>query len=268
MKLLNDNLITMGKGIPVVMLHSSMSSKLQWYQLMRVLSKNHLAVAMDFFGSGESPFPTNPENFCLSDEITLVESILENIFPGDEKFHVVGHSYGGAVALRLCYKNEKRIRSLALFEPVAFHLLPKSSEELNHVIQQQDTVNNLIQQGDNAGAAGYFIDYYNEPGTFAGYPKEMQDLLSQYVKKLPLGFQALINEPLSMEDYSKIKVPICLMAGRQSPLTSRCVTELLAQHLTGNRIHWVDGNHMAPLMQPEVVNPIIEHFIHRTEQQV
>jgi len=258
----------MGQGRPVVLLHSSMSSKLQWYQLMRLLSKNYLAVALDFYGFGESPFPTNPDTFSLSDEVALVESLLENVFPAGESFHLVGHSYGGAVALRLCYKAEKRVRSLTLFEPVAFHLLPKNSEELAKVNQQQEVVNNYINQGKYAAAAGYFIDYYNEPGTFAGYPQEMQDILCKYVKKLPLGFRALTGEPLSIEDYSRLQVPICLMAGRQSPLTSRCVSELLDRHLTHCRFHWVNGNHMAPLLQPEVVNPIIENFIRESETGV
>jgi len=268
MKLLKDNLITMGQGTPVVLLHSSMSSKLQWYQLMRVLSKNHLVVALDLYGFGESPFPANPDTFTLSDEIALVESLLENVFPADQGFHLVGHSYGGAVGLRFCYKAEKRVRSLILFEPVAFHLLPKNSEELARAKQQQEVVNNYINQGEYAAAAGYFIDYYNEPGTFAGYPEEMRDVLCKYVKKLPLGFRALVDEPLSIEDYSKLKVPICLMAGRRSPLTSRCVAELLSRHLTNCRFHWVSGNHMAPLLEPEVVNPIIENFIRRIETGV
>jgi len=266
MKLLKDNLITMGQGTPVILLHSSMSSKLQWYQLMRTLSKDHLTIAMDFYGFGESPFPTNPDTFSLSDEIALVESLLEDVFPAEERYHLVGHSYGGAVGLRFCYKAEERVRSLTLFEPVAFHLLPKSSEGLADVLQQQETVTNYINQGKYAAAAGYFIDYYNEPGTFAGYPQEMQDILCRYVKKLPLGFRALMSEPLSLQDYSKLKVPTCLMAGRQSPLSSRCVSELLTRHLTNCHFHWVNGNHMAPLMQPEMVNPIIENFIRRTEQ--
>ena len=266
MKLLKDNLITMGQGTPVVLLHSSMSSKLQWFQLMRTLSKDHLTIAPDFYGFGQSPFPGNPDTFSLSDEIKLVESLMEGVIPKDEPFHIVGHSYGGAVGLRFCYKDEERVRSLTLFEPVAFHLLPETSEELAKVIQQQEVVNNYIDQGNDAGAAEYFIDFYNETGTFSAYPEEMRDILCGYVKKLPLGFRALVNEPLSLEDYSKLKVPICLMAGRQSPLNSRCVSELLARHLTDSQFHWVNGKHMAPLLQPEAVNPIIENFIRQTER--
>jgi pimeloyl-ACP methyl ester carboxylesterase len=262
MKLLKDNLITMGQGTPVVLLHSSMSSKLQWYQLMRSLSKDHLAIAIDFYGFGATPLPGNPETFSLSDEITLVESLLEGVIPGDEPFHIVGHSYGGAVGLRFSYKVREKIRSLTLFEPVAFHLLREVDEDvLGNVFKIQETVKNYINQDNYAAAAGYFIDYYNEPGTFSSFPKEMQDILCQSAKKLPFGFQALVNEPLSFEDYRKIDIPVCVIIGRQSPLNSRRVAELLPDYLPNCRFHSVDGGHMVPLSQPWLVNPIIESFI-------
>lgn len=262
MKLLKDNLITMGQGTPVVLLHSSMSSKLQWYQLMRTLSKDHLTIAPDFYGFGESPFPDNPDTFSLSDEITLVESLLEGVIPGDEPFHIVGHSYGGAVGLRFCYKDEERVRSLTLFEPVAFHLLREIDEDvLDKVHKIQDTVNNYIKQDNYSAAAEYFIDYYNETGTFSSFPKEMRDILRQSAKKLPLGFRALTGESLSLEDYRNINIPVCVIIGRQSPITSRRVAELLPGYLPNCRFHSVNGGHMVPLSQPELVNPIIESFI-------
>ena len=267
MRLLKDNLITMGQGTPVVLLHSSMSSKLQWYQLMRSLSQDHLAIALDFYGCGASPLPGHLETFSLSDEIILVESLLEGVIPRDEPFHIVGHSYGGAVGLRLSYKAQEKIRSLTLFEPVAFHLLRGIDEDvLDNVLKIQDTVNNYIKQDNYSAAAGYFIDYYNEPGTFSGFPKEMQDILCQGAKKLPLGFQALVNEPLSLEDYRNINIPVCVILGRQSPISSRRAAELLPGYLPNCRFHSVDGGHMVPLTLPGLVNPIIESFIRRTER--
>ncbi|UCH92332.1 MAG: alpha/beta hydrolase [Candidatus Aminicenantes bacterium] len=268
MKLFKDNLITMGQGTPVVLLHSSMSSKLQWYRLMQTMSRDHLMIAVDFYGCGGSPFPSNPETFSLGHEIALVESLLEGLIPGGKPFHIVGHSYGGAVGLRFTYKARERILSLTLFEPVAFHLLRGTDEEvLAKVIQLQETVNNYIKQNNYAAAAEYFIDYYNETGTFASYPKEMQDLLCVSAKKLPLGFQALVEEALSLEDYRNISIPVCLVTGGQSPINSRRPAELLADYLPNCRCHVVNGGHMVPLTQPELVNPIIESFIRRHSVQ-
>ncbi len=251
----------MGKGVPIVLLHSAMSSRLQWYFLMRAMSKDYLLAAVDFFGCGESPFPVNTETFSLSDEIALVNSLLDGIIPPGEPFHLVGHSYGGAVALRFCYGDRKRIRSLTLFEPVAYHLLPGTDEALGEVRKTADVVRNYIDQGNYGGAAEYFIDYWNGAGTFSYYPKEMRDILAEGAKKMPLNYRALMNEPLSLEDYREITTPTCLIAGKQSPISSRRVAELLVDYLPGCRIHWIDAGHMAPINETQRVNPIIEHFI-------
>ena len=257
-----DNLITMGKGTPVLLLHSAMSSKLQWYKLMQSMSRNHLMIAVDFYGYGDSPFPRNTENFSLSDEIALLESLLKNVIPPHEPFHIVGHSYGGAVALRYCYKAEERVRSLTLYEPVAFHLLRQPDEKLfAQVLHQEEIVSNLVKLEKYAEAAEHFIDRWNGAGTFSGYPKEVQILLCQSVKKLPLGFRALVEEPLTLEDYSRFKVPVCIIAGQRSPIDSRRVAELLAEHLIHCQLNWIDADHMAPVAQPGLVNPIIETFI-------
>jgi len=259
------NLISIGKGIPVVLLHSAMSSKLQWFKLMHAMSRDYLMIAVDFYGYGDSPFPSHTESFSLSDEIILMESLLDGIIPPGEPFHLVGHSYGGAVGLRFCYKAEKRIRSLTLFEPVAYHLLPETDEVLTEVRHLQAVVNNYIKNGKHAAAAEHFLDYWNGAGTFSNYPEEVQDLLSGSAKKLPLGFQALMEEPLSLEDYSKIKRPVCLIAGRQSPLASRRVAELLVDYLPDCHLKWVSGGHMAPILQTDEVNAIIEPFIRQVK---
>ena len=50
--------------------------------------------------------------------------LARELRPG-EKFHLIGHSYGGMVALQLAAQAQpQRVRSLSLFEPIAFHLLP------------------------------------------------------------------------------------------------------------------------------------------------
>src|SRR5207342_961301 len=43
--------------------------------------------------------------------------------------HVVGHSYGGVVALHLALAGRVPIRSLTLIEPVAFFLLPHAGAQ-------------------------------------------------------------------------------------------------------------------------------------------
>ncbi|MDQ1350244.1 MAG: hypothetical protein QG657_545 [Acidobacteriota bacterium] len=267
MKFQKTNIFVKGKGTPIVLLHSSMSSKLQWYQLMESISNNYLCIAVDLYGYGDSPFPDKKENFRFNDEIVLVESLLADIIPPDEPFHLVGHSYGGAVGLRLCYKEIEqtlpgpRILSLALFEPVAFHLLPENEEARCKVLQQKEMIDSFMAKKQYSAAAEYFIDFWSGPGTFSGFPEIIRQTFLKSILKLPLDFRALVGEPLSLEDYSKIKQPVCLMVGRQSPQMAQRVSVLLAEKLTTCRLEWIEGGHMAPVYQAQEVNPVIETFI-------
>lgn len=261
MKLAKKNLMAMGQGCPVLLLHSSMSSKFQWFRLMQQMSRDHLMLALDFSGYGDSPFPIETKNFTLSDEIAHVESLLEDVFPPGEPFHVVGHSYGGAVGLRFCYKSPERIRSLTLFEPVSFHLLEETDEALINTQRRKQNIFDNLEKGRYSKAAEDFIDYWSGTGTYSSFPDEVKSTFTEAIKKLRLDFQALVNEPLSLDDYKDINLPVNLMAGKQSPIESRRVSELLAETLPDCRMQWVAGGHMAPVYQADEINGRIERFI-------
>jgi pimeloyl-ACP methyl ester carboxylesterase len=257
------NLLYTGQGTPVVMLHSSMSSKIQWYGFMQAMKNGYLMIAPDLYGCGDSPFPEEREHFSLSHEVSMVESLIEDVVPEGEPFHLVGHSYGGAAALRFCYKykDTNRIRSLSLFEPVAFHLLPEDDEALEDVFRLQKFIGDELERGRKDKAAEFFVDYWSVKGTYAGYHDSIKEMFETAVKKLPLDLKALIEEPLSLEDYKAIRTPVCLMAGAKSPLHSRRVSELLVNTLPHCRMHWLDTGHMAPVNQAGEVNAIMESFI-------
>ena len=262
-----NNVMIKGKGTAVLLLHSALSSKIQWFQLMESMRSDYRMIAVDMYGYGSAPFPGNTETFSLSDEVLYVESILKDILPADEPFHLVGHSYGGAVGLRFCFQEQKRIRSLTLFEPVAFHLLPEGEEALARVRQTIAIISAHIKKGDDAAAVEYFVDYWSAPGTFSIYPPIIQRTFFQGIKKLQLDVRALLEDPLSLEDYSKIQCPVCLIGGKDSPIEAHRICELLAENLTDCRVKWVDENHMAPIFQPDKVNPTIESFIRQLHEE-
>jgi pimeloyl-ACP methyl ester carboxylesterase len=77
-------------------------------------------VALDLYGYGESDSWPGNGPFTLTAEAALADAVLPT---GNGLIHLVGHSYGGAVALRFATQYPERLRSLVLIEPVAFHLL-------------------------------------------------------------------------------------------------------------------------------------------------
>src|SRR5438874_1030838 len=109
-----------GDGAPVVLLHSSLSSKSQWSVLADRLALRFRVIALDLCGYGDNALPAPHPPFALEHEVDLIAARLNRLVPPRVRLHVVGHSYGGLVALRFAQHASDRIASLSVYEAVAF----------------------------------------------------------------------------------------------------------------------------------------------------
>ena len=110
---------SVGQGPTVVLLHSSGSSGRQWDPLIAGLHDRFRLHAVDLHGHGGTPAWQAGRPMSLEDDAALVEPLL--LAPGG--VHLVGHSYGGALALKLAALHPERVNSVAVYEPVLFRLL-------------------------------------------------------------------------------------------------------------------------------------------------
>jgi pimeloyl-ACP methyl ester carboxylesterase len=250
-----------GDGPAIVLLHSSMGSKSQWRRLTECMRGAYRLIAIDLHGYGDSAMPRCAGQFSLADEVLLVQSKLAQVLAPDECFHLVGHSFGGGVALRLAHASPERLRSLSLYEPTAFHLLDCGDPALEEVRGLAGAVEAAMHNGDRFGATELFIDYWSGVGTHAALPPARQALFACLLPKVLLDFQALFNDPLRAADYGHIPVPTCLIVGRHSPECVRAIASILAAVIANRETHEIDAGHMAPLTHPAIVNPIIDGFI-------
>lgn len=126
-----------GAGPGVVCLHSNASSSGQWRALMDHLALRFHVLAADSYGAGKSPpWPTD-RTVWLRDEVALLEPVLA---AAGDPFSLVGHSYGGAVALVAAVARPQRVRSLVLYEPTLFSLVEAQTPPPNDVDGIRDAV--------------------------------------------------------------------------------------------------------------------------------
>ena len=161
-----------GQGRAVVLLHSSMSSKNQWRALEHELRARYRVVSIDLLGYGDSATPRRDGEYRLADEVRHVERILGMVLLPGEPYHLVGHSYGGVIALQVAQRAMHRLASLTLLEPVAVHLMPADDPARVEFDRLGEEVLRHSSNGDPASAAASFIDYW---GTgFASLPELKQ----------------------------------------------------------------------------------------------
>src|SRR5262245_41628107 len=113
-------------GPLVIALHCSGATGQQWQTLTRALGPAFTVTAPDLIGCGDNPHWSGKNPFELIDEARPIVDIVD-AWKGP--VHLVGHSYGGGVALRLAVERPARIASLSLYEPTAFHVLRTTGED-------------------------------------------------------------------------------------------------------------------------------------------
>src|SRR5829696_9229991 len=108
-------------GPLVIALHCSGSTGRQWQSLTGALADTVAVVAPDFIGTPDMGHWCGRSPFSLAAEAAPILALIDS---SRGPIHLVGHSYGGGVALHVATLRSSRIASLALYEPSAFHLLP------------------------------------------------------------------------------------------------------------------------------------------------
>lgn len=265
----NDGRFAPALGGPretVLLLHGTASSGGQWRSLAEAMPSGWNVFAPDLYGYGEAGAWQGEGAFTIAAEAAQAESVLG---ASPERIHLVGHSYGGVVALRLAAQWSERLASLVLIEPVAFHLLrdaPAGSSDqrlLGEVQQIAELVWRSVANGDYRGGMAGFVDYWNGDGAWLQAKPEQQTALIRRLPKVALDYWAALGESLQAEAYGQIGAPTLILSGSRSPQTARRVTAIVGECLPNCRGLTIEGaGHMLPLTHKDAVNTaVLEHLL-------
>ena len=256
-------------GERTVALHCSGAGARQWRRLQEHGAGAIRVIAPDLYGTPDAAAWSGQHAFSLADEAERVLSLPDI---GNGRFHLVGHSYGGGVALKLATMVPERIASLSLYEPSAFHLLhvlgPRGKAAFGDIRQMAGTVADGLVTGDYQAAARRFVDYWNGPGSWAALKPDVQAAMLRYVPKACLDFHALFEEDTPRSAYGTFRFPVLIMSGEFAPAPTRVVAEGLSGMIPGALHARIAGaGHMGPCTHAEAVNAHILAHIGEAAQQ-
>jgi pimeloyl-ACP methyl ester carboxylesterase len=238
---------SVGQGPTVVLLHSSGSSGRQWDCLMTALQSRYCLHAVDLHGHGSSPAWTGAQRMRLEDDLALVQPLLASAAP----VHVVGHSYGGALALKLAALMPDRIASVAVYEPVLFRLLldhQQRDRAITEVLIAAQSIRNWFELGHSARAAQRFVDFWSGDGAWMRLPPVPQQLIASRIGSVIGHFNALFSDTLTRAALSRLAMPILCMTGAQTRPAPRRIGELLRSVLPRATHEQVaNAGHMEPV---------------------
>jgi pimeloyl-ACP methyl ester carboxylesterase len=242
---------------PVVLVPCSAGSARQWKPLVEQLT-GFDAIALDLRGHGNRGRWHGEGPLSLAEEAAAIDEA----YAGSAPFHLVGHSYGGAVALKFALSHPERLRSLTLVEPSCFHVLRTAAGDHRHLLGEiggiADAVNRAVLCGDYRGGMATFIDYWGGPGSWDGLAEARKAQFADLVVHIAHHFWSLIEEQTPLSAYAAIDVPTLILCGTRSPGPSRTIARLLADTMPQARHRTIrDAGHMSPITHPTDVNPLV-----------
>lgn len=251
-----------GQGPPALLLHCALAHSGAFAAVMGRLGEGLAMRALDLPGHGRTPYEPARDFQVQATEDALAS--LAETGPA----HLIGHSFGGTVALRLAAGHPDLVRSLVLIEPVAFAFLA----DAGHPGYARERAANAPFQtaaevGDWAAAGAAFLGRWGAPeasGPQAAYIRE----------RLPLvmaSAPALYDTPaprLRLGDIAGLTAPVLLLAGSDSPRVVHDILDVIAGTLPQARRLTVAGaGHMLPVTHPAEVSDAIRDFLAREDAE-
>jgi pimeloyl-ACP methyl ester carboxylesterase len=255
--------IEAGTAGPTVMLvHSSVSGARQWTRLSDDLKDRFRVRAVNLFGYGKTPAWPAGRTQTLDDQARLVAAALP---PDAGELCLVGHSFGGAVAMKVAARLSGRVRKLVLLETNPFNLLAQHgrTEAFAEAKALRDCIKTCGDRGEWAIAAETFADYWSGVGTWQGMRPERRIAFAQALQANYFEWDAVMNDTTTAAQWAAL-LPndTLLISDSRSALPIRDITAILRRACPAWTYRDVPGaGHMAPLTRPELINPLVRAFL-------
>lgn len=255
-----------GSGPVVMLVHSSVSGARQWRSLVDNLKDGFQVRAVNLYGYGRTPPWPGDARQSLDDQARLVETALP---PSANTFSLVGHSFGGSVAMKLAARLTGRVTRLVLLETNPFYLLKQSgrTDAFAEAMELRNCVKKFGSLGEWATAAEQFADYWAGKGAWENMPAERREAFAEALKPNYFEWDAVMDETTPVEEWARLLPRSTLVASDPNTvLPIREITAILRRACPMWTYHEIaGGGHMAPLTRPDLINPLVGSFLRLNE---
>lgn len=249
-----------GAGDSIVLLHGSAASSVMWRPVMEILEPLYQVIAPDLIGYGNSP-PWTGTGYTVEEEVRAIQPLLPCC---GGPFHLVGHSYGGLVALALALANPLPVRTLTLIEPVFFSA-PRyinRSDARARFAEEAARFRDTLDGGYPATAINRFVNFWCGEGTWERHSASTRMAMLAAVRKVALDSQAAFAFDPGCERLQILGGRTAIFGGDQSPEPMQQLIAALHQLMPDSTHAMVRGaGHLLPMThRTELVKLLLAHL--------
>lgn len=225
---------TYGSGPVMVMVPGSCSTGAAFMPLMKALGPRWTFVTTSLLGYGGTRERRTAADTSIDHEADIVEEVVRG---AGEGVHLVGHSFGGLVALAVLLRRRVRVAGLTVLEAPAVELLRTAGEDELYAAFQRMTQAYFarFQRGEEEAIAT-MIDFYGGPGTFARLPDVVRDYAVATTAVNILDWASAHGFKLSPQMLASLDVPTLVVTGTRSHPAARRANALVADSMSNARL--------------------------------
>ena len=263
----NPDHLSRGRKGCVVALHCSLGSGRQWSKLSQLLGPDYQMIAPDISGYGDNrisyDLPTT-----LAEETAFLDSRIDQAIG---PIHLVGHSYGGAIAFKIATASrfDRRVQSLTLIEPVLPTLLDDNAADRrlhDRFAKLAREICNDLALSMGMEATDKFMSFWKGSEPAEQLPPEVRLRMTERIEKIAFDFTAAFLERDVAGAAASLRVPTLLLSGGLSPYLTQRIVERLASTIAGaESYHFPEAGHMLPITHAALVNHKIAAHILRAD---
>jgi lipase len=244
------------KAPTLYLLHCTLAHGGAWSRLARRLSDRFHMVAPDMVGHGNGPAGERDRDFHDQSTAHALRHMPEG------PVHLVGHSFGATVALRLAIEAPGRVASLTLIEPVLFAAAPDGAEKRTNA-ETLGRMGPMIEAGDESGAARVFLSVWGSGEDFDKLSPGEAARMAAQMWMIPAQRASLHDDSAKLlPRLGQVACPVLLVEGALSPPVIGQILDRLEDGFQDVRRARIEGaGHMVPITHAEKVAGAIGPFL-------
>lgn len=183
--------------------------------------------------------------------------------------HLIGHSFGATVALRMALEDPEHIASLILFEPVLF-CAARSADAAAYAahLASHAPFDAALRAGNMLAAAGAFQAIWGSGQPLDSLPPGPRAYIVDRIGLIPAQNAALLEDAGGLLSFGRLEalgLPVLLAQGAQSPAVIDVINTELARRLPQVQRAVVAGaGHMLPITHAADCAALVSSFLAET----
>ena len=246
-------------GEPLIFVHGYTGDRTDWRHQTPEFSRTHRVLLLDQRGHGASEAPADRAQYTVPQMADDLEALAAHA--GFSRYHVVGHSMGGAVAQEIALRSPRRLLSLTLVDSS-----PRFNIGRVDIVQKFIAARNRIaeEQGMAAVAA---LPALVKPPPFL--PEERQGERKQRLARMSVdgyigAWQGLEDWAGTLDRIAAIALPTLVVCGEIDAPSLVEASKTLAGVIPDAELEFlVDCGHSPHEERPELFNPILRRHLER-----